>query len=376
MSNPENPGLYVHVPFCRTKCPYCDFCSVTTLSRVPEWREALLQEILLYRDRYRAFDSLYLGGGTPSVLGLHDLETLFESLFRYFTFLPDAEITIEANPDDVTPEKLDLLNSLGVTRISLGVQSFDSGDLEYLGRRHTALQTEGALDRIREAGFAGLSVDLIYGLPEQRISGWMRTLTRALDFRPEHLSCYQLTIHDETPFGGLLAEGRISPPGEENERAFFLRTAGFLEESGYIHYEVSNFARGEAHIARHNSKYWHGISYLGLGPAAHSFRDGVRWWNVKCITTYCERLGRGTPPVDGREKLTEEQRRLESLYLGLRTREGIDLSLIRRQPDRDKIIARLQAENLAAVSGDRLIPTRRGFVVADSLPLLFSYDYQ
>jgi len=374
MSNCKNPGLYVHVPFCRTKCPYCDFYSLTSLSRVPEWREALLREILLYKNRCCTFDSLYLGGGTPSVLGTRDLEKLFESLFRYFGFSPYAEITIEANPDDVTREKLDLLKSIGVTRISLGVQSFDPGELGYLGRRHTALQTEQALDRIRESGFAGLSMDLIYGLPGQRLSDWMRTLTRALDFRPEHLSCYQLTIHDETPLGGMLAEGRIRPVGEEKERSFFLRTAKFLDERDYIHYEISNFARDEANIARHNSKYWHGVSYLGLGPAAHSLWDGVRWWNVRCVTTYCERLAVGRLPIADSERLSEEQKRLESLCLGLRTREGIDLSLVRRQPGVDKILTRLQAENLAEVSRDRLIPTRNGFAVADSLPLLFLED--
>jgi oxygen-independent coproporphyrinogen-3 oxidase len=371
MSNGENPGLYIHVPFCRTKCPYCDFYSITSLSLVPQWREALLLEILAYKDRYNVFDSLYLGGGTPSVLSERDLMTIFESLFRYFSFSPGTEITIEANPDDITREKLELLKALGVTRISLGVQSFDTRELRSLGRRHTARQAEQALERIRGSGFANLGVDLMYGLLGQRASDWVGTMTRALGSRPEHLSCYQLTFHEEIPLGKTLAEGRNSPLGEEEERAFFLLTAKFLEERGYIHYEIANFAREEAYIARHNRKYWHRASYLGLGPAAHSLREGVRWWNVNSVAKYCEMLGTDTLPIAGSERLSEDQERLESLYLGLRTREGFDLSLVRHQPGADKILAQLRAANLVEVYGGRVIPTREGFVVADSLPLLF-----
>jgi len=371
MSNNENPGLYIHVPFCRTKCPYCDFYSSTALSLVPDWLEALLREILIYKDRFDVFDSLYLGGGTPSVLSEFELTTLIESLFSHFRFSRDTEITIEANPADITGEKLALLKTLGVTRISLGVQSFDDGELRFLGRRHTARQAEKALERIRGCGFANLGVDLLYGLPGRRESDWVRTMERALDFSPEHLSCYQLTVHKETPLGEMLAQGRISLLGEEEERSFFLLTAKTLAEKGYIHYEIANFAREEAYIARHNSKYWRRVPYLGLGPAAHSLWEGVRWWNVNCVKTYCDMLGRGGPPVAGSERLSEDQARLESLCLGLRTRDGFDLSLVRHRQGLDKILARLQTTNLVDVQGDRVIPTREGFLVADSLPLLF-----
>jgi oxygen-independent coproporphyrinogen-3 oxidase len=371
MSNSENPGLYIHVPFCRTKCPYCDFYSITSLSLVPDWRKALLREILAYKDRFTFFDSLYLGGGTPSLLSGRDLKTLFEGLFRHFSFSQDTEITIEANPDDITREKLGVFKDLGVTRISMGVQSFDSRELQTLGRRHTASEAEEAIDRIRGCGFANLGVDLMYGLPGQLSSGWVSTLTRALDSRPEHLSCYQLTLHDETPFGKMLTQGRIQPLAEEEERTLFMLTAKFLEQKGYIHYEISNFARQEAHMARHNRKYWHRTSYLGLGPGAHSFWEGVRWWNVNSVTRYCELIGRSMLPVGGSERLSEEQQQLEYLYLGLRTREGIDLSLVRHQPGADKALTQLQAANLVEVYGDRVIPTLQGFVVADSLPLLF-----
>ena len=330
-----------------------------------------MREILAYKDRFSAFDSLYLGGGTPSVLGERDLATLFEGIFRHFSFSPDTEITIEANPDDITREKLELLKALGVTRISLGVQSFDSSELLSLGRRHTARQTEQALEKIRECGFANLGMDLMYGLPGQQTSGWVRNMTRALEFRPEHLSCYQLTLQEETPLGKMLAEGQINPLVEEDERTFFMLTAKFLEERGYIHYEISNFARQEAYMARHNRKYWRRASYLGLGPAAHSLHENVRWWNVNCVKTYCKMLDRDTLPVAGSERISEDQQRLESLFLGLRTREGIDLSLLPRRPGANKVLAQLQAANLVEVYGARVIPTREGFAVADSLPLLF-----
>jgi len=372
MSNTGNPGLYIHVPFCRTKCPYCDFYSITSLSLVSDWQEALLREIMAYKDRCGAFDSLYLGGGTPSVLSERNLATLFERLFKDFTFSPGTEITIEVNPDDVTPEKLALLKSLGVTRISMGVQSFDSRELVSLGRRHTARQAEQAVEEIRRAGFSNLGLDLMYGLPDQTTSDWIRTMERALNFGPEHLSCYQLTVHERTPFGTMLSQRRMGLPDEEAERTFFLLTAQYLAERGYIHYEISNFARKKAAMARHNSKYWSRASYLGLGPSAHSFWDGVRWWNVKNLRDYCKMLGTDKRPVAGSERLTEEQERLESLCLGLRTREGIALSVLREQPDADKILAQLQAANLVEVQGGRVIPTREGFAVADSLPILLA----
>jgi oxygen-independent coproporphyrinogen-3 oxidase len=371
MSDSEKPGLYIHVPFCRTKCLYCDFYSTTSLSHIPDWLEALQREIMAYKDQWRTFDSLYLGGGTPSMLGTRDLTLIFESLFGHFSFSPDTEITVEANPDDITREKMTLLKTLGVTRISLGVQSFDNRELRSLGRRHTARQTEQAIEWIRGCGFTNLGMDLMYGLPGQRTSVWLKTVTRALDSRPEHLSCYQLTFHKDTSLGKMLAEGGISPLGEEAERAFFLLTAKILEERGYIHYEISNFAREEVNLCRHNRKYWNRVSYLGLGPAAHSLWNGVRWWNVNCTTTYCDMLGKGILPVAGRERLTDDQQRIESLWLGLRTREGVDLSLVRLHPGADKALSRLLASNLVEVNGGRVIPTRAGFVIADSLPLLF-----
>jgi oxygen-independent coproporphyrinogen-3 oxidase len=366
---PARPGLYIHVPFCQTKCPYCDFFSVTSPELISAYLEALEKEAPFYGDLFPAFDTLYLGGGTPSLLDGRQLDALMACLRRLFTFAPDTEVTIEANPDDLTPEKLALYKDLGVNRLSLGVQSFDDYELAFLGRRHTARQAEQALEWVRAAGYTNLGVDLIYGLPGQSAADWRQNLERVLQFSPEHLSCYQLTLEAGTPLGARQAQGLIKPLAEEAQRRLFLLTSRLLEENGYLHYEISNFARGAAFYSQHNRKYWQHTPYLGLGPGAHSFQGGKRWWNHRSLTRYCRALAAGAAPVAGSETLTTEQLRLESLYLGLRTANGVALDLIRRQPRWQEILSGLQAAGLVKVHQDRLIATRQGFLVADRLPV-------
>ena len=372
MSEEEHAGLYIHVPFCRTKCRYCDFYSLTSLSRIPRWLKALQKEIMLYEGRLEAFDSLYLGGGTPTLLDQGDLAALMEGLFDHYAFSPDTEITLEANPDDLSPERPGQIRSLGFNRISLGVQSFDDGELALLGRRHTARQAERVVDEIRSGGFSNLGIDLMYGIPGQTLDGWIRTLNRGLAFQPEHLSCYQLTIAKGTPFARMQEQGTFLPLGEEMERAFFLATAEHLEKNGYTQYEISNFARNGLYTSRHNSKYWRHIPYLGLGPSAHSFHHGLRWWNVKSLRDYCTILEGAKAPVAGSENLTPEQLHLEALVLGFRTASGVDRRLLTRQPGSEKILGDLETSGLLTSVGERVVPTREGFLVADGLPLLFS----
>jgi oxygen-independent coproporphyrinogen-3 oxidase len=371
MTEPKLSGLYIHFPFCLRKCRYCDFFSITSLVLIPAWLEALGREVLFYKDRFGHFDTLYLGGGTPSLLEGQQLAALLESLRRNFRFSADTEITLEANPDDITAEKLQIYRDLDVNRLSLGAQSFDEAELRFLGRRHTARQAEAAIEMIRAAGFANLGLDLIYGLPGQTEGTWFRTLKKAVSFRPEHLSCYQLTLEPGTPLGEKQARGEIKPLGEEAEVALFLATSQFLEERGYRHYEISNFARGEAYCSRHNRKYWRHAPYLGLGPAAHSFDGRGRWWNCRSLAEYCRRLAEGQAPVAGRETLTGEQLRLEALSLGLRTREGVDLAVVRQSAGWERVLAELQSAGLVAVAGNRVLPTRQGFLIADRLPLCF-----
>ena len=357
-------GLYIHVPFCRGKCPYCDFASVSELSLIPAWLVALGREILIYRNFAARFDTLYLGGGTPSVLKKGQLAAVFNAIYGELALTPDAEITLEANPDDLTLATLKSYRKLGINRLSLGVQSFNDRDLTFLGRRHNAYQAMQAISWAREAGFANVGLDLMYGLPGQTLGTWQRNLETALGFLPEHLSCYQLTFEKGTPVARWQAAGQFPFLSEEEERNFFLFTSAFLEEHGYLHYEVSNFARRPETQSRHNRKYWTHKPYLGLGPAAHSFQDGQRWWNYRGVDDYCQALGTGRAPVAEMEILTPEQQCLEALYLGVRIKEGVDLEVVGEAGLREVIAA-----GLMKVSQNRLVPTREGFVVADRLPI-------
>jgi putative oxygen-independent coproporphyrinogen III oxidase len=370
--NPALAGLYIHVPFCRRKCPYCDFFSETDLALISEWLRALGREMALYRDFAPVFDSLYLGGGTPSLLEPAELEVLLTALWQNFTLSPQGEITLEANPDDLTLEKLRAYQGLGINRLSLGVQSFSDGELAFLGRRHDAAQNLRALMWARETGFAHLSLDLIYGLPGQTFKEWEENLATALRFGPEHLSCYQLTVSPGTPLARWQAEGRLTPFAEETERNFFLFTSQFLEDHGYLHYEVSNFARNLEYRSRHNLKYWNHTPYLGLGPGAHSFRGNRRWWNKADVKEYCRVLRTGGVPLAGEETLTPEQLHLEALFLGLRTKEGVPLEAVPRGSRRDELLRETIMAGWLTLGGDRLVPTREGLVVADRLALILA----
>ena len=369
--SPHLPGLYIHIPFCKTKCPYCDFYSITDDGAVSSYLAALDAEARLYRDQFREFESLYLGGGTPSWLGEADLAKLLKILRRHFNLAPESEITLEANPDDITRKNLTLWRELGFNRLSLGAQSFADEELRFLGRRHSATQTHAAIDQIRAAGFTNLGLDLIYGLPGQSLAAWLKTLETALQKKPEHLSCYQLTLAADTPMGREAARGMLIPLSEEAQRQFFLATDQSLTRQGYLHYEVANFARAEELFCRHNRKYWTRVPCLGLGPAAHAFDGRRRWWSFSSLEDYCSSLNQGEAPLAGQEILTPEQIRLETFYLGFRTREGLPLAVISEHPRDEAVLAELVAAGLVRVDRDRVKPTARGLVVADGLPLRF-----
>jgi len=366
----RNSGLYVHVPFCLTKCVYCDFCSITETGLIDEWLRAIGQEAALYAGTPALFDSLYIGGGTPSLLGEERLARLFEGLRRHFTFSPDAEVTIEVNPDDATMSGLSFMKSLGVNRLSLGIQSFNDRELAFLKRRHDSAQGRAAIEAARDAGFSNIGLDLIYGLPGQTNKGWKATLEEAVSFRPAHISCYFLTVEGEAPLAAMARQGKVTLPGEERLRSLFLLTSRFLESQGFIHYEVSNFAASDRLMCRHNDKYWTHAPYLGLGPAAHSFDGHTRRWNVRSVGAYCEALREGKRPVEGEEALSPEQLSLERCYLGARTKRGISLADVPEEAG--PALRQLSRARLVRREGDRLIPTTRGFLVADSLPVLLT----
>jgi oxygen-independent coproporphyrinogen-3 oxidase len=360
------PGLYIHIPFCRTKCPYCDFYSCTEARLVPDFTAALEKELLFYCTSFPAVGTVYLGGGTPTVLPDDAMSAIMHAVHRHISVAPDAEITIEANPNDLTRERLSHLRSLGCNRLSLGVQSFDDTVLGFLGRRHSAEEARRAIVLARQAGFDNISLDFMYGIPGQKQRDWFATIKEALSFAPEHFSCYQLTVKEETPFFELAQMGSFHPCSEEEQAELFLATSARLEEQGYSHYEVSNFCRTENLQARHNRTYWEHGPYLGLGPSAHSFDGRRRWWNVKPVETYCAKLKAGSVPIEAEEELSGEQLRIEALMLGLRTRKGIALSapptstgaVLQR-------LSKLQEEGLLTVADNRIAPTARGMLLAD-----------
>ncbi len=371
------PGLYIHIPFCRTKCPYCHFYSTTDLAAVDLVIPAIVREMELYAHEFPTFDTVYIGGGTPSLLTIQQLEMILAGVRRHFPLAPETEITIEVNPADGDPGWYRSLRRLGFNRLHLGVQSFSDEALAFLGRRHRARDAFAALDNTLRAGFDNFGIDLIYGIPGQDRPSWRESLACGVSFLPPHLSAYQLAIEAETPFCHSYRRGSFDIPGEDGSLAFFLETAAYLESEGYEHYEVSNYAANPARKSRHNQKYWDHTPYLGIGPGAHSFQDGRRWWNHRSIEGYVHDLAAGKPPVAGEETLSREELRLETLFMGLRTARGIDIAAFRRKFGEDlprvrrAIIQPLMDGGFILVRDGRISPTRRGLAVADQLALAF-----
>ena len=301
------------------------------------------------------------------MLGSEVLAGVMDVIFTHFTFESDPEITIEANPCDLTQEKIRGLTDAGFNRFSLGVQSFDDRMLSFLGRRHTVLQAEQAIENLKSNGVENISIDLIYGFEGQQINEWLKTLRRALSFRPEHLSCYQLTVEKRTHFGRLRDRGLLRPLSEKEESDIFVATSQFLVDNGYIHYEISSFARKKMYYSRHNTKYWQHAPYLGLGPSAHSFDGSRRWWNVRSVRNYCDALEKKRAPVEDSECLTDEQLRFESIMLGLRTSEGLNQDDIIYSRQSGRMLHGLQEAGFLRLENGRVVPTRKGFLVADYL---------
>lgn len=359
--------LYIHVPFCSGKCFYCDFFSLNAPKLIPVWFTAIQKELALYADRLGQLDTIYFGGGTPSLLEPEIIAKLTDKIGEATEIGSNAEITLEANPEDVSPRKAEAWLTAGINRISLGVQSLDDRELAFLGRRHSAQDSLAAIDTLRRTGFRNLSLDFIYGLPGQALRSWEDTLARAADISPEHLSCYQLTIEPGTRLGRLSEKGEVEPIGPEQAREFFLTTRKSLRKHGYKGYEVSNFARTPEHASRHNSAYWTHRPYLGLGPAAHSFDGRARWWNPDSINRYGELFESGEGPAPDREELTAEDLRLEEVGLGLRTLTGVRLATIEALANGPAHLRTILDQALGVLAEDRLVLTDQGLAVADGL---------
>ncbi len=315
-------GIYIHVPFCVRKCRYCDFYSTTDLSRRRAFVDALIHEIEIAPDPGPA-DSLYLGGGTPSVLDPSQIARIIAAVRARFVLRPDSEITLEANPGTADEKTLSDFKAAGVNRLNLGLQSFDDNNLTFLGRIHTARECVRVIEAARVAGFDNLGLDLIYGLPGQTSQNLLRDLEQAAAFHPEHLSCYLLTYEKGTALEKDRVAGAVLPLPESRAADLFTLTRERLGQLGYEQYEISNFARSQAYRSRHNRKYWNFAPYIGLGPAAHSFMSPERYWNHRGLDKYLADLDRGRLPVAARETLDKSQQMIEALYLGLRQTRGI-----------------------------------------------------
>lgn len=318
--------LYLHIPFCAQACHYCDFHFSTRLAGRVAMVAALTRELELQKHYLPAvpLDTVYFGGGTPSLLSEPELHALFGAIHRNFSVNPRAEITLEANPDDLTTEKLHTLRRLGVNRLSIGIQSFDEGHLRRLHRLHSAAEGEASVRRAQEVGFENLSIDLIYAIPATNHRIWETDLSKATALCVPHLSAYCLTIEPQTVFGNWLKRKKIQPIDEAIAAQQFEMLTSHLLAHGYEHYEISNFAK-PGRYSRHNTSYWRQEPYLGIGPSAHSFNGATsRQFNVAHNARYAEAIGRGDIPAEV-ERLSEKDRVNEYLLTGLRTQWGCDL---------------------------------------------------
>jgi len=359
----------VHVPFCLGKCSYCSFYSIVesgdTASR---FGRALLSE-LRRRAADRRIGTVYIGGGTPTVLDpafwtefMHQLETTADTS-------EILEQTIEANPGTVWPDQLSILRRLGFSRLSIGVQSFSSSELRILGRIHDTRAGAEAVSMARTAGFESICLDLIYGIPRQTRRSWRRSLTKAIKLQPEHISCYELSIDAGTPLSMAFDDGSIKKPSDAIIEDMYYMADEMLEEEGFVHYEVSNFSRGRENQSLHNSSYWDRRPYIGLGPSAHSFDGGrIRTWNVGDLESYLKRIEGGEDAIEESEVLGRTEEALEIIMLGLRRKDGFDLLELERGTgtmlDLD-YLHRMEDDGKVEFSGSRVLPTAKGMLFAD-----------
>lgn len=368
-------GIYIHIPFCRKRCFYCDFYKTTAVVKKPLLLQALHRETDL-RSGYLGGEpvhTIYFGGGTPSVLTIRELEAIMEQLMRSFPVGQGLETTLEANPDDLTRAYLNELKNIGINRLSLGIQSFSDNDLKKMNRRHSAVQAVHSVYEAAEAGFSSISIDLIYGLPGLSLHQWERNLQKAVKLPVNHISAYHLTYHEGTKFFDWLKTGRLRELHEDDSLAQFELLMDITKDAGFEQYEISNFARQKAY-SKHNSSYWGGSQYLGLGPSAHSYNGNSRQWNVSDLDAYISSVNDGEPAFE-REVLTETNKINDYLITRIRTRWGISLNFLETQfgePVSRQIVQSAQSflsSGHLQQDGDRISLTRKGIMISDEIML-------
>lgn len=366
-------GLYIHVPFCAKRCLYCDFFSNTEMKYKEPYVTALIRELEIRKDYIgnEPLETIYFGGGTPSQLQATDFERIFDAIQRLFDISGCKEVTLEANPDDMTPEYVASLRTFPFNRISMGVQSFKAEDLRFLNRRHDREQALRAVELCKENDLSNISIDLIYGLPGQTLKEWESNLDRAIHLDIPHISAYHLIYEEGTALYKLKEAGKISPVEEEVSVSLFTSLIDRLTANGYLHYEISNFAR-PGMISRHNSSYWTGKKYLGAGPSAHSYNGESRQWNVSSLPAYIRGIESGSPEVEV-EELDISTRYNDFIITGLRTMWGVNLTEIQGQFGKDKLIycqkqaAPYLKQGLLIEKDETLTLSRNGIFISDSI---------
>ncbi|MCI0705983.1 MAG: radical SAM family heme chaperone HemW [Ignavibacteriae bacterium] len=374
-------SLYLHIPFCEHKCIYCDFYSVAPngsadaySALVQRFLDSLKKEVDVRSgdERFQVpYETIFFGGGTPSLLALSEIKEILNLLSTRFQVLSGAEITLETNPGTVDIEKLRQFKAAGVNRISMGIQSFHDDDLKFLSRIHSAEQAKECVRNAYQAGFDNVSFDLIFALPSQTRERWRSNLEQAMELAPKHISTYSLIVEPNTPLHRMVESKQVMPLSAEADAELYEFTIDFLASHGYEQYEVSNFAQ-PGYKSRHNGNYWNHSNYLGFGPSAHSFWERQRWWNVANVVEYSTRLEQHVLPVAGDERLNVDQLRNEELFLGLRS-EGVDIAGFRKRYDTDlfathrQTIEHLLNERLAVLHDDRFKLTAKGYPLCDEI---------
>lgn len=373
-------GLYLHIPFCEKKCIYCDFFSVESVNNFDVFSEILIKEIQMYKNNLtqESVETIYFGGGTPSLLNPKHFEKILSAIYNQFSLTNNPEITVEVNPGTVNYKKLSDYKKIGINRLSVGVQSLVDEDLRFLTRIHNVADVVNCIDDARKAGFDNLGIDLIFAVPTQTLKSWENILDEAIKLEPDHISVYNLSVEKDTPLAEIVKNKKASLLGEEIESKMFVMAVEKLTSSGFMHYEISNYAKPDFE-SKHNCNYWNHSNYLGFGPSAHSYWNTKRWWNIDTLAKYYSRISSGILPIKGNEDLTRHQLISEMIMLGLRTR-GVNFHHLKLKYKYDyktqlqKSIAYLLTSNLAVLENEVLSLTRKGILICDEISKMLISD--
>ena len=359
-------GVYIHIPFCSIKCPYCDFLSITNIDEDlhKKYVDFLKKELFLYKDKFLFnIETIYFGGGTPSLISEGLIANLIEFIKSNFTCSSNLEITLEANPDTLSFPKIKALKESGVNRISIGNQSFNINTLQKLGRNHKPEQTFNSVEYCLKADIKNINLDLIYAVEGQTIEDLKQDLKKYVSLPITHISAYMLTAYEDTPLGSMVLDGKYKLPDEETSINMFFLINEILEENGFLRYELSNWAK-RGYECKHNILYWTEQYYLGVGVSASSYIEDFRFSNTKNLSIYFEKLSKGKLPVEHKEKLTEEDKKVEKIMLGLRTIWGVDINLLDK-----KKCEELTQEGFGYIKNNRFILNMKGLSVINQIVL-------